>query len=234
MKFAVLAGTRIEPTPKSRATCPFCEQAVVAKCGKVRIWHWAHKSIQHCDHWWEPETEWHREWKDQFPADWQEVGRRDENSELHIADVLTPTGLALEFQHSAIDRGEVEIRTNFHKKICWIIDGTRLQKSMDQFREALKFGHRRRSTGAAVYELNLDNSRLLKKWSGLSAPIVFDFGTEFVWVIGKSLSRSALVYPFDKEKLIQQLTLGNCPPPVQINQPQSAKRFNAGRRRSRF
>jgi len=46
---------------------------MVAKCGEVRIWHWAPHRSRLCDPWWENETEWHRNWKEQFPVNWQEV-----------------------------------------------------------------------------------------------------------------------------------------------------------------
>lgn len=230
MKFANLDGRRVEPAPKLNANCSFCGSAVVAKCGKVRVWHWAHKTTKHCDHWWEPEKEWHREWKNLFPIDWQEQGRRDENGELHIADVLTPQGLALEFQHSAISRDEVEIRTAFHGNICWIVDGLRLENSIKQFKEALGHAQVLNSSGAMVCELYHYDSRLVKKWSGLDAPVVFDFGIDDLWVIGRSLENSTLMYSLGRSKLVEQFKLGNRPPPVQIRQP----RYRVPHRRRRF
>ncbi|WP_412099002.1 competence protein CoiA [Defluviimonas sp. D31] len=138
MKFANIEGVRVEPFPNAHGTCPHCGEAVIAKCGNLRVWHWAHKSKQHCDRWWEPETEWHRRWKNQFPVEWQEQGRRAESGELHVADVLTPHGLVLEFQHSAIKREQVQTRINFHKNICWIVNGRRLESSLAQFERALE------------------------------------------------------------------------------------------------
>ncbi|WDD92819.1 hypothetical protein Bsp3421_002850 [Burkholderia sp. FERM BP-3421] len=74
---------------------------MVAKCGRVKVWHWAHKGKKPCDPWYESETQWHRDWKDKFPREWQEVVDHDAQSgEIHIADVKTPHGLVLEFQHS--------------------------------------------------------------------------------------------------------------------------------------
>jgi competence protein CoiA len=47
---------------------------MIARCGSQRIHHWAHKNkSEQCDHWWENETEWHRNWKASFPVDWQEI-----------------------------------------------------------------------------------------------------------------------------------------------------------------
>ena len=62
---------------------------MIAKCGKHRVWHWAHWKSKDCDPWWEPETEWHRSWKNQFPVEWQEIGHTAQSGERHRADVKT-------------------------------------------------------------------------------------------------------------------------------------------------
>ena len=88
---------------------------MIAKCGNKKVWHWAHKTKKTCDHWWENETQWHRDWKDQFPVEWQEVVHFAEGGEKHVADVKTSTGLVIEFQHSAITKEEVLSRTAFYQ-----------------------------------------------------------------------------------------------------------------------
>ncbi|MFY0690448.1 MAG: hypothetical protein JXR14_00845 [Paracoccaceae bacterium] len=216
MKFASVDGKRVKPEPKLKGKCPHCGQDTVAKCGSVKVWHWAHKSKRHCDPWWEPETEWHRRWKEQFPEEWQEIGRRDKTGELHVADILTPEGMVLEFQHSHIDREEVEKRTNFHKNICWVIDGLRLKTSLPQFDDALRYGIRRPSGNVPVFELFLSHSRLLRKWSGLNAPITIDFGGDAIWVIGANLERSVLVYAIHRSNLVEQFKASNIPPAVEV------------------
>ena len=56
-----------------------------------------------CDNWWEPETEWHRQWKENYPADCQGVSSFDtKTGENHIADIHTTHNLVIEFQHSRI------------------------------------------------------------------------------------------------------------------------------------
>lgn len=89
MRFALLNGQRVEATPGALGNCPGCNAAMLARCGTKKAWHWAHKGRRHCDHWWENETEWHRDWKNRFLTDWQEVLARDETGELHIADIKT-------------------------------------------------------------------------------------------------------------------------------------------------
>lgn len=87
MKFALVNGCKTEPQPKLRGVCTGCQSEMVAKCGTVKVWHWSHKSKIPCDLWWEPETQWHRDWKNKFPQEWQESIHRDEQSgEKHIAD----------------------------------------------------------------------------------------------------------------------------------------------------
>ncbi|CUH50766.1 competence protein CoiA [Shimia marina] len=215
MRFALIDSVRCEANPGHAGVCPHCGSVVIAKCGSIKVGHWAHKSRRNCDSLWEPETPWHRSWKDVFPIEWQEHGRRDPIGELHIADVLTPQELALEFQHSPIKRDEVEVRTNFHGNICWIVDGLRLENSLKQFSHALDVGYRIRSRGAPIFQRYHSDSLLLKKWSGLNAPIVFDFGGEDLWIIGRSDINSSYVYPLRRPLLVREFKRGNRPPPIQ-------------------
>jgi competence protein CoiA len=127
MKFALLSGRRVEAQPKLRAICPACSGEVIAKCGQHIVWHWAHSSRSHCDHWWESETDWHREWKNRFPTEWQEVPMVDALSgELHIADVKTAANLVIEFQRSSIHPDEVRSREDFYGRMIWVIDGRKM------------------------------------------------------------------------------------------------------------
>ena len=73
MRFAIVDGQKVESSPKAKGVCPHCESEMTAKCGRVKVWHWFHKGKPPCDPWWESETEWHREWKDNFPKEWQEA-----------------------------------------------------------------------------------------------------------------------------------------------------------------
>ncbi len=73
--------------------------------------------MRSCDPWWENETEWHRKWKGNFAEEWQEVILTDGiTDEKHIADIRTPYGLVVEFQHSHIDRLNARNVRTFTKK----------------------------------------------------------------------------------------------------------------------
>ncbi|QBY00516.1 hypothetical protein E2K80_07005 [Rhodophyticola sp. CCM32] len=70
MRFALLNDQRVEATPGAKGVCPGCNAEMLARCGTKKVWHWAHRGRRHCDHWWENETEWHRDWKNRFVTDW--------------------------------------------------------------------------------------------------------------------------------------------------------------------
>ena len=121
MKFALVDNVRQEATPGINGTCPVCGAQCIARCGEKNRNHWAHKSKKDCDHWWEKETFWHRNWKDKFPKEWQEVINYDSvTGEKHVADIKTDTGLVIEFQHSSISPEERKSREAFHKTMVWV------------------------------------------------------------------------------------------------------------------
>lgn len=128
MLTANVNGSRSRPLPGADGQCPFCHSEMIARCGEVRVHHWAHKSKSDCDPWWEPETDWHRDWKNEFPLRWQERILRDEaTNEKHIADIFTLAGLTVEVQHSHLEPEERRAREAFYKNILWIVDGSRLE-----------------------------------------------------------------------------------------------------------
>ena len=96
MQYADIEGNIREAQPGLTGKCRDCGHPMVAKCGQHRVWHWAHWKSKDCDPW-EPETEWHRSWKNQFPVAWREIGHIAQGGERHRADVKTERGLVLEF-----------------------------------------------------------------------------------------------------------------------------------------
>ncbi len=173
MKFALVDGARREPLPSLSGQCPACGAVVVAKCGEVRVWHWSHKGRLSCDSWWEKETRWHRAWKSLFPVEWQEVPMRAESGELHIADVRTPGGLALEFQHSPIPSAERLARETFYGKLMWIVDGTRLKRDAPRVDDGLSGW--RRSPEGEISLLAFPEEVFPRTWISCDAPVLFDF-----------------------------------------------------------
>ncbi|MDX0409909.1 CoiA-like domain protein [Sinorhizobium medicae] len=128
MQFALVDGQRIEARSGSKGTCPTCGATMVAKCGPRVIHHWAHASRHDCDPWWENETEWHRDWKNLFPAECREQTRTAPDGEIHRADIVTSTGIVIEVQHSAMTDAERQSREAFYQNLIWIVDGRGFRK----------------------------------------------------------------------------------------------------------
>ena len=188
-KYALVDGTRREADKSGlRGTCQFDGHPMVARCGPIRKPHWAHLGAYTCDPWWESETQWHRDWKALFPAEWQEVLHVDKaTGEKHIADVETDKGWVFEFQHSRIKPEERQARDAFYPKLIWIVDGTRRKKDVPQFASVWKEG---RLVGGRQYirRVRVDGCALLQEWSTSSAPVLFDLGMKptLWWLLPKS------------------------------------------------
>lgn len=117
---ALIDGQRATATPDGprRGVCPGCNAEMVAKTGEIVTHHWAHRyddDTPRCEH--EPETAWHLAWK----------ARRTDSSDVEVAqgnrraDVLTPYGWAVEFQHSPLSVAEVKARErDWGRRMIWV------------------------------------------------------------------------------------------------------------------
>lgn len=126
MIWAIRDHQRVRATPNARAACPCCNAQTIAKCGSINIWHWAHKSTIDCDPWYEPESNWHLNWKARFPDSWQEIIMGP-----HRADIQTPSGRILEFQASPISTSQIAEREAFYRNMLWILKGEDFAQNFD-------------------------------------------------------------------------------------------------------
>jgi hypothetical protein len=204
VKFALVNGQREEAQANLSGECPGCGTPLVAKCGEVRVRHWAHQGHRLCDPWWENETEWHRAWKDQFPAEWQEIVHLAGDGERHIADVKTGDGWVIEFQYSYITPEERRSREGFYPKLIWVVDGTRRKRDRAQLINAWKEGVPV-GGNSMVRRAFSDDCRLLREWAAGNAPIFLDLGdTEALWwLFAKSSNVSAYVAPYSRAQFIE-------------------------------
>lgn len=143
MKFAIHNDKRVTATKElqqairagsATVECsnPNCCSPLIAKCGEINVSHWAHQAGQGCaDTFYESETLWHREWKDHFPEDFQEViihGTGKWEGVIHRADVAIPGGPVIEFQHSSLNADQIREREDFYTdnwgSMVWVVDGS--------------------------------------------------------------------------------------------------------------
>ncbi|WPO78207.1 competence protein CoiA [Flavobacterium sp. KACC 22761] len=216
MRFAIIKGIRVEATSKAKAICPGCAQPVVAKCGTKRIHHWAHQGNKNCDKWWEPETEWHRNWKKEFPLKWQEIIMRDEiTGEVHIADIRTDNNIIIEFQHSHIDIKEQTSRENFYPNLIWVIDGTRLKNDYKRFQMGKYHFSSLMSKVFRTFSYDIFPS----DWINRPVAVIFDFGgietaknnrnTKLYCLFPQRLNNEFIIAEISKEAFISSVTNGN-------------------------
>ena len=181
MEFALVDGERRSPAKGLRGLCQYCGASMVAKCGRVKMWHWAHMPTSSCDPWRGPETEWYRGWKNCFPEDWREVMHLDaRTSEKHIADVKTPHGVVIEFQHSPLDYDELVSRETFDQSMIWVVDGDRGSTDPGTFK--LGFCSKPAEFRPLLHFVGWwGTSRLLHGWAEAEASVYVDFGGTMIW-----------------------------------------------------
>lgn len=152
------AGRKVAATPRTRGTCELCKAVMIAKCGSTVIHHWAHEAAADCDPWWEPESEWHRNWKEMFPPSCREVVLAP-----HRADVRLPSGLVVELQSSSIPAADIAAREHHYDTMIWVFDAVqpyrdgRLVCSMREAKRGnMQWDHARRSIACCTKPVYLD------------------------------------------------------------------------------
>jgi competence protein CoiA len=118
MLYAILDGAKTTASPHKTGACPGCRGSVIAKCGEIKCWHWAH-AVSECDPWHEGETQWHLDWKKLFPKQSVEIILGE-----HRADVLL-NETVIEFQNSPITPAEINERELFYGRMIWVFNAQR-------------------------------------------------------------------------------------------------------------
>lgn len=191
MKYALVDGHRREPETGLKGVCQGCGLPMTAKCGQQRVHHWAHRTAN-CDKWWERETIWHREWKNEFPQECQEVRISSSDGSFHIADVQTPNSTVLEFQHSHLPLVDRRARESFYVNMVWIIDGRRRVSDFPSFAHSLSFAAPDYSK-ARGWRLPLVRCAIAEDWATSRSTVYLDFGnTDFSLKKGPSVSHKEL------------------------------------------
>jgi len=203
MKFAMIDGNRHEAAPGLSGTCPIYGHPMIARCGEIRMWHWAHQGSRSCDPWWESETEWHREWKGRFPKEWQEIIHHSETGEKHIADVKTGRGWIIEFQHSRISPEERRSRDSFYGRLIWVVNGLRRKKDAEQFRDAWNVGMPI-VQNATIRRVLPERCALLREWSGCASHVFIDFGgqSNLWWLFSKGPDKPTYIACFSRPEFL--------------------------------
>lgn len=220
MLFATLNGNKIEAVPQTKALCPLCERPVFSKCGEVNVWHWAHLKGESCDSWYEPETEWHKNWKSIFGKDNSEIVIKKDGIK-HIADILTNENVVIELQNSPIQKPIIRRREIFYEdRMLWIINGIHFKDNFHTSRGNYVF----HSSGLREYiqkdySFYWDWAR--KSWNEVQRPVFIDFGDDFLfWVKegmgskrgrGVNVSKEQFVMKYGGDKALVPILIKKAP-----------------------
>lgn len=184
MHFALLNGIRVEPEKGLQgAVCPICKQPVRARCGEVRVKHWAHKSVIDCDSWKEPETTWHREWKNRFGNLQEQMHEKD--GVRHMADVKTADGTIVEFRHGTMDMEGLRTREAFFGELMfWVADCTAESRKL-RFYDNLSYARRLDvcSNETEVWSISDPERVFPRSWTESRRFVFFDFGEPLLWCL---------------------------------------------------
>lgn len=202
MKFALVNGERSKSRPELRGKCQACGQDVIAKCGPIRMHHWAHVAKTSCDGFREKETRWHRDWKETCPEEWQECRVTSPSGAWRVADVRTPTGVVVEFQHSYLKDAVRRARETFHQNLIWVVDGSRRKNDRRAFGASIEKA-RLFNYKIATYQISVGNSALLRDWWLSRKAVYFDFGQKVLWYLPpKQPERCRMLLPVWRSEFI--------------------------------
>ena len=175
MNFAIVGDNKHQkPSKGARGMCPHCGEILVAKCGNINRHHWSHLPDSQCPYK-ENKGEWHIDWQNKFPDNWQEVPLiNPATQEKNIADVQTPTGFVLEFQHSHIKDEEKTARENFYKNMVWVVDGLNWKKIESFFENKFKTLSDGEPEKFRIDQYDYETNFSLI-WADATVPIIYDF-----------------------------------------------------------
>ena len=177
MLFALLNNKRVQPSRNiNGAVCPLCRTEMTAKCGEIRVHHWAHKNKINCDHWLEDDSPWRWSWMGRFPDDWCEHVITHEG-EKHLADIQTPKNTIILLHQSRLTPEIVREREKFYQTPVWILNAGRFKNHTKRLLSHFEKKHFRQfGIEKNVYFLScFYEDTLPQAWLKAQFPIFLDF-----------------------------------------------------------
>jgi len=162
--------------------CPWSNLEVKAHVGLVRQF-WAYTDVKPTfDRGYEPESEWHINWKAPIKDEYCEVIFGENNE--HRADILGSNNTVIEIQKSTIDIRDSRERVTFYqnatnRRVVWVVDIQEFWKKRFFLEKSKKFGvfnvvwkpkrtwlwDLASTSGTNLYlEFNHSNNKLLHVW----------------------------------------------------------------------
>ena len=225
MKFGLINGQRIVAKPGIRGVvCPKCRTELVAKCGEIRVHHWAHKNKLQCDDWIEDDNDWRSDWLKAFPEDWQEP-LIECNGESHFADIRTPSNTIILLHQLHLTSETIRLREDFYQTPVWVVNSGRYKNEVTRFLRSFEktwISGTGQSIGNTdvkkISEFNVDKV-FRKEWLTSQFPVFFDYTTtngdkehgygcmlDYVWcLMPYSVQGFRILFKYSKNELIDKL-----------------------------
>lgn len=226
MKFGLIDGRRVVAEPGLKgAICPRCHTELIAKCGEIRVKHWAHKNRLQCDDWMEQDNEWRSRWLDAFPPQWQEVVIEHEE-ESHFADLQTPQNTIILLHQSHLTAEMIRIREAFYQTPVWLINAGRYKLDVNRLLRGCEkawirgFGQQGPENLKVIHN---DHAAKVfgEQWLQARFPVFFDYSEakdddnsygygymlDYVWcLMPYRIQGLKVLYRYKKEKFIELLS----------------------------
>lgn len=149
------------------------------------------------DGWAFPDGVWNLEWKLKFPKTLVEISVQG-NTEKHVADVRTNTGLVLNFQARSLDEKQLKQREVFFGQMLWIFkaDGWDLELMQNPTRYKTTEGRDKKLPTSDAYGWIKFKSRHSKSvYKACKMPVFLDFGDDSLyWLNWQSKSNLDITY----------------------------------------
>jgi competence protein CoiA len=182
-----------------KGICSGCNERVIAKCGEIKMWHWAHKPDSECSYSTAPETYWHRHWKTLFPSKDVEVVLGSKRADIYF------NNLVIELQNSNISVDEIKIREMHYKNMVWLINGEHFDDNFE-LREKDNY-----------FTFRWKWSR--KSWQYSKCKKYIDFHDDTLFLIKKLYDKGGWGVLVSKEDFFQEIGLKQKPNAKKIQIP---------------
>jgi competence protein CoiA len=138
MLLALQGRELLRATPGARAECVECGERLIAKCGEIIIWHWAHDPGSQCAY--SHESAWHLGWKLWAHARGCQIEKVVVPG--HRADIVTRKGRVIELQSRGLALEDVRAREAVYPDMAWIVLVDQQQEDRLHFGDLLSGGGR--------------------------------------------------------------------------------------------
>lgn len=245
MLLALSENTLIAPKKNTTGICPLCSGVVISKCGEINIHHWAHKQKEECDSWSEPETYWHKSWKEAFPIENREVVM-EKDGKRHFADIYTDSEVVIELQNSSISSQTILQRESFYgSRLLWIINGSKYRSRISFWsNEKIREIKERKNIQDLYSEISLSDDNIneflatskefnfnwsypIRSWRNSKRPVFLDIDEDYILWFYEGIGTNYGSFKVYSKKIFFEKYLGDYEKYKEINKRENLYNYKS-------